>query len=121
MPIEKPVAARMAECTIRYTFGSSGMLSQQIQHGAEFDVFLSANEQYIDKLVNTGAVEPGSKIVYARGRIGLWSGKNITFGELASVRHLAIANPDHAPYGQAAKEALLHENLWEQVWKRTVY
>ena len=120
-PLEKSLAASIPGCRIRYAFGSSGMLSQQIRHGADYDLFLSANERYIDELVSSAAVDPASKVVYAQGRLGLWSVRNITFGDVVSVRNLAIANPDHAPYGQAAKEALVHGGLWEQVRKKTVY
>ena len=120
-PLEKPLSASVPGCTIRYSFGSSGMLSQQIRHGADYDLFLSANERFVDELVSAGAVEPGSKVVYAHGRIGLWSAKNLAFSALAEVRNLSIANPDHAPYGQAAKEALIHERIWDRVRPRTVY
>jgi molybdate transport system substrate-binding protein len=97
------------------------MLAQQILHGAEIDVFLSANERYIDELARVGAVDSTSKVVYAQGRIALWSAKKLTFKDLRTVRHLAIANPEHAPYGQAAKEALVSRGIWEAVRNRAVY
>lgn len=120
-PVEKSLAKSVANCTLRWTFGSSGMLSQHIRQGAEYDVFLSANERFVEDLLKSGAVERTSKIVYSQGRIGLWSGKRIAFADLEKVRHLAIANPAHAPYGQAAKEALVAQGLWEAVRSRTVY
>ena len=97
------------------------MLSQQIRQGAEYDVFLSANERFVDQLVVARSVEPGSKVVYAQGQLGLWSKQKLAFEDIARVRNLAIANPEHAPYGLAAKEALIHRGLWEQVRSRTVY
>ena len=120
-PLEQPLRGAIEGCSIRYTFGSSGMLAQQIRHGAEFDVFLSASERYVDELARTKSLEPGSKVLYAQGRIGLWSGKKLKFTELTSVRNLSIANPEHAPYGQAAKEALVNQGLWERIRTRVVY
>src|SRR5215217_7418567 len=57
-PLEKSLASGVPGCALRYTFGSSGMLAQQIRHGADYDLFMSANERYIDELVSAGAVEP---------------------------------------------------------------
>src|SRR6187401_2950466 len=53
-PLEQPLSASVPGCTIRYSFGSSGMLSQQIRHGADYDLFLSANERFVDELVSAG-------------------------------------------------------------------
>jgi molybdate transport system substrate-binding protein len=120
-PLEVSLSRALPGCTIRFSFGSSGMLSQQIQHGADFDVFLSASERYIDELVRTRAVDPDSKLLYAQGRIAWWSAKNLKFEDVRKVRNLSIANPDHAPYGQAAKEALVSQGIWEGIRSRTVY
>jgi molybdate transport system substrate-binding protein len=97
------------------------MLAQQIRHGAEFDLYLSANEQYVDELLRAGSLAPNSKTRYAQGRIGLWSRKQKSFLRLASIRSLSLANPQHAPYGLAARQALESQGLWEQVKGRIVY
>lgn len=120
-PLESRLPKAVPGCTIRFTFGSSGMLAQQIRHGAEFDVFLSANERFVDELVRDRAVDAISKVSYAEGRIGLWSKKRMNFAGLSQARAIAIANPGHAPYGQAAKEALEHEGVWNRVRQHIVY
>src|SRR5580700_910787 len=86
---------------IRFTLASSGSLKQQIENGAPFDIFLSANEQYVKDLAAAGLVTDST--VYAIGRIALWSpnGSVTSLADLrkSSVIHLAIPNPQHAPYG----------------------
>src|SRR3984957_18003219 len=88
---------------IRFTLASSGSLKQQIENGAPFDVFLSANEQYVNDLAAAGLATDAT--VYAAGRIALWSpnGSVLSLADLKkqSVTHLAIPNPQHAPYGVA--------------------
>jgi molybdate transport system substrate-binding protein len=111
----------MSPCEVRFSFGSSGMLAQQIRHGAEFDLYLSANEQYVDELLRGGALDSDSKTRYAQGRIGLWSRKQTTFANLGSIRSLSLANPQHAPYGLAARQALESQGLWDQVKGNAVY
>jgi molybdate transport system substrate-binding protein len=108
---------------VTLTFGSSGNFFAQIQNGAPFDVFLSADIEYPRRLERAGLAEPGSLYEYATGRIVLWtrsdSGIDVRRGlpvvADATVRRIAIANPAHAPYGRAAVAALRHERLYEQV------
>jgi molybdate transport system substrate-binding protein len=121
LPLEQALASSIPHCAIRFTFGSSGMLAEQIARGAEYDVFLAANERFVDRLVENKAVAIDSKVVYATGRIGLYSRKSLQWRDLRSVRTLAIANPQHAPYGLAAKQALEHEGLWQDLQKRVVF
>lgn len=110
------------------TFGSSGNVFAQIQNGAPFDVFLSADVEYPGRLEDAGLAVRGSLIEYAVGRVVLWtkkdSGVNVSmgFGILASprVRRIAIANPEHAPYGRAAVAALDHERLYQELQKKLV-
>ncbi|HEV3215308.1 MAG TPA: molybdate ABC transporter substrate-binding protein [Vicinamibacterales bacterium] len=105
------------------TFGSSGNFFTQIGNGAPFDVFLSADIDYPRRLEASGQAERGSLYEYATGRLVLWtrtdSGIDVRRGltVLADghVRRIAIANPEHAPYGRAAVAALRHERLSEQV------
>lgn len=106
-------------------FAASGMLARQIEQGAPFDVYLSANEEYVKQLVERGKLDPATVSVYAIGRLGLWSKegaindlKQLTAGR---VKHIAIANPAHAPYGMAAREALQTSGLWDQLQPRLVY
>jgi molybdate transport system substrate-binding protein len=110
------------------TFGSSGNFFTQIQNGAPFDVFLSADIDYPRQLERAGQAERGSLYEYAKGRLVLWtrtdSGVDLRrgLGVLTDARilHIAIANPEHAPYGRAAVAALRHENLYERVRDRFV-
>ena len=109
---------------VKFTFGSSGSLARQIENGAPFDAFLSASESYVRELAAAGNVKPASIAVYALGRIALWSAdgsvRELDDLRKASVRHIAIANPQHAPYGAAAKQALERRGLWPDVQSRLV-
>src|SRR3990167_5612174 len=87
------------------SFGSTGILSHQIENGAPFDIFFAANLKYIDAMKQKGLIVPDTSRVYAQGRIVLAMNKKFGGGikrleDLASpsVRRIAIANPDHAPY-----------------------
>src|SRR5271169_2827795 len=103
------------------TFGSSGNFFAQIQNGAPFDLFFSADSDYPKKLETAGLVEPGTFYPYATGKIVLWALKetklDLTQGLAVlkdpMVKKIAIANPEHAPYGRAAVAALHHENLYD--------
>ena len=114
--------------TIQLTFGSSGNFYSQIQNGAPFDVFFSADVDYPAKLEAAGLVEPGTLSQYATGRIALWVRKgspiDINQGLAiladARVRKISIANPEHAPYGRAAVAALRHEKVYDKVRDRLV-
>jgi len=120
------LAARFEKNTgqkVSLTFGSSGNFFTQIQNGAPFDVFLSADIEYPRTLEEAGYAVRGSLREYATGRLVLWtrsdSGIDVRPGLRAlldsRVRRIAIANPDHAPYGRAAVSALRHEQLYDQV------
>jgi molybdate transport system substrate-binding protein len=108
---------------LRLTFGSSGNFFTQIQNGAPFDVFLSADIEYPRRLEGSGEAERGSLYEYATGRVVLWTRKDsgidlqrgLTALADAQVRRIAIANPEHAPYGRAAVAALRHQGLYERV------
>lgn len=108
-----------------FRFGSSGLLAQQLGEGAPFDVFASANVGYVDDVVAKGACDGASKRPYARGRIVVWSKQHkvAALTELADPRFkkIAIAHPDHAPYGKAAKQALEATGVWAQVEGRLVF
>lgn len=111
-----------------YVFGSTGLLTRQIENGAPFDVFAAANVSFVDQLDQKGFILPGTKRIYGRGRIALWTTANsplqiekIDDLTRAGVARIAIANPDHAPYGQAAREALESARLWDAVRPKLVY
>ena len=111
-----------------FVFGSTGMLTRQIENGAPFDLFAAANVSYIDELDQKGLIIPDSKVIYARGRITLWTTNESPIrlqgiADLArpEVQRIAIANPDHAPYGLAAKQALQNAGVWDRVQPKLVY
>jgi molybdate transport system substrate-binding protein len=127
----KDVAARFEKQTghpVQVTFGSSGNFFAQIQNGAPFDLFFSADSDYPKKLEAAGLTEPGSFYSYAVGKIVLWAPKGAAFDVSRglrilldpSIKKIAIANPEHAPYGRAAVAALKHENLYDQVSSKFV-
>jgi molybdate transport system substrate-binding protein len=114
---------------LKLSFGASGMLTQEIQNGAPFDVFLSADMDYPRKLIAAGAAESGSLVQYAEGKLVLWvaadSRLDLVDQEIKvlldpSVKKIAIANPQHAPYGRAAVAALKHADLYGRVKDRLV-
>ena len=112
------------------TFGSSGNFFSQIQNGAPFDLFFSADVEYPKKLVATGTADAASLYEYAVGRIVVWVPADAkvdvtrdTWNVLldASVQKVAIANPQHAPYGRAAVAAMQKAGIYERVKSRLVY
>lgn len=112
---------------ITYNFGATTQLAQQIENGAPFDVFAAADVVHVDQLVQGGKILAESRAVYARGRLALWTPKGAkvpihTLEDLLqpSVRFVAIANPEVAPYGAAAVEALRKKNLWDRVQPKIV-
>ena len=116
---------------LRLSFGSSGMLAQQITQGAPFELFFSADENYVAMLQRNGRGEDGGR-PYAFGRIALFipNGSPVqadrNLRDLAAaardgrLTRLAIANPEHAPYGRAAREALQHLGIWETLGDKLV-
>ena len=108
---------------IRFVFGSSGMLARQIENGAPYDVYLSANEKFVHDLAAQVKLDPQSVRVYALGRVALWS-KDRAIGKLSdlgTVGRLSLPNPAHAPYGVAARQALEKEGAWKSLETRVVY
>ncbi len=116
------------EVTVTTAYGSSGVFYSQIENGAPFDVFLSADVDYPKQLDAAGFTLPGSTFIYAVGRIVVWVRKTSTL-DLGrglqtlldpSVAHVAIANPQHAPYGQAAQAALTKAGVFAAVEPKLV-
>jgi molybdate transport system substrate-binding protein len=110
---------------VTFSFGSSGQLATQIVNGAPFDVFASANVAFVDEVVEAGKADASTRATYAFGRIVVYTpapGGPTTLDALtaAAVEHVAIANPEHAPYGVAAEQALRRAGVYEQVRPKLV-
>jgi molybdate transport system substrate-binding protein len=114
---------------VKLSFGASGALTQQIQNGAPFDVFFSADMEYPKQLIAGGQAESATLYRYAVGQLVLWvprdspldvehMGMDVLLDP--SVKKISIANPQHAPYGRAAVAALKHYGLYEKVSDRLV-
>lgn len=114
---------------VKLSFAASGALTQQIQNGAPFDIFFSADMEYPRRLIGSGDADGGSLYQYAVGKLVLWvpadspldvahKGMNILLDP--EVKKISIANPQHAPYGRAAVAALQHAGLYDKVSDRLV-
>jgi molybdate transport system substrate-binding protein len=112
---------------VEFSFGATGMLAKQISNGAPFDVFAAANISFVDDVVRSNNCLGDTKRTYARGHLVIWSKDKANLP--ASIEGLkdpkyakvAIANPEHAPYGKAAQEALTKSGVWSTVQPRTVF
>ena len=127
----RDVGARFVKQTgniVKLTYGSSGNFFAQIQNGAPFDLFFSADVGYPQKLEAAGLIVPGTIYEYASGKLVMWapnaSKLNLSRGMAAlldpGVRKIAIANPQHAPYGAAAVAAMRHEGVYDKVKDKLV-
>ena len=109
--------------TVKLIYGSSGNFTQQLQNGAPFDMFFSANLDYPKQLETAGLTEPGTFYEYAIGKIVVWAPNDSKLDLSAglkvlldpSIKKIAIANPQHAPYGKAAVTALQKQSVYDQV------
>lgn len=116
---------------VRVTYGSSGNFARQLEQGAPFDIFMSADEAFVQQLASKGLTQDGGAM-YAVGRIVLFTPNPPAFGlgpELRGlrqalaegrVRKFALANPEHAPYGRAAMQPLQAKGLWTQLEPKLV-
>lgn len=117
--------------TLKLSFGSSGIFTTQIRNGAPFELFLSADEDYVQQLAQAGLTRDGG-VLYAIGRIVLIAPAGSPLAVDAQLKGLAarlntgqlgrfaIANPTHAPYGRRAEEALRHAGLWDALQSKLV-
>lgn len=111
---------------IDVTYGSSGNLLTQIEQGAPFEIFFSADSSYPQQLVEHGKAS-GTPVLYALGHLVMWSAsidmKGVQVADLAQAKfgRIAIANPQHAPYGKRAEQALRAAGIWDQVQSRLVF
>ena len=119
---------QMHQRKVDVILGSTGLLARQIQQGAPFDLFFAANISFVDDLIEAGAARPETKSLYALGRIVIWQRAdaekpvtNLAALLSAGIETIAIANPDHAPYGLAAKQALIHAGIWDELAPKIVY
>jgi molybdate transport system substrate-binding protein len=120
--------AQHPEVHIKATFGASGNLTAQISNLAPFDVFMSADTGYPDKLIAQKDALGDTRFVYAMGTLVLWVPNQSNISDTAdlsilkseSFHKIAIANPKLAPYGRAAEAALRKEGLWDSVKDRIV-
>jgi molybdate transport system substrate-binding protein len=111
-----------------FNFGSTGQLTQQIESGAPVDLFAAANINFIEELEKKNLILPDTKALYAQGRITVWTRSDSPLRierveDLAgaAVHRIAIANPEHAPYGVAARETLQSAGVWQAVQPRLVF
>jgi molybdate transport system substrate-binding protein len=118
--VSREFRAAHPDVDLAIAYGSSGNFYAQIRNQAPFDIFLSADAEYPRKLVENGVGARDSLFVYAVGRIVVWVPAAspldpATALGAASVRHVAIANPQHAPYGRAAEAALHSLGVYDSV------
>ncbi len=123
-----PLFTEQTGIPVVFNFGSTGQLAQQIERGAPIDLFYAANKSFIEDLAAKKVVDPATMAVYAQGRITIWTRadsplrpQQLTDLADPAYRRIAIANPEHAPYGQAAREALERAGIWNQIKDRLVF
>jgi molybdate transport system substrate-binding protein len=108
-----------------FSFGSTAQLATQIENGAPFDVFAAADVDHVDALVKKGVLVQGSKAVYATGILALWfpGARAGSLEDLVqpSIKVIALAKPELAPYGLAARDTLQKLGIWSEVEAKVVY
>jgi molybdate transport system substrate-binding protein len=127
--LDKAFHQRHPEIQIVPAYGSSGNFYAELLNGAPFDLFLSADVEYPRRLAEKGLTIPSSEFVYAIGRIVVWTGRASGIDVEAlkmdalrqpAVHHIAIANPQHAPYGRAAVAAMRSLGVYDAVQSNLV-
>ena len=129
-PVLPPILEQFREATgilVEASYGASAMLTAQIQNGAPFDLFLSADMGFPKRLIDAGLADATAPVAYAKGTLVLWTRKDShlpppSLGLLRdpALKRLAIANPENAPYGRAAVATLTSLNLYEALKPRLV-
>ena len=111
-----------------FSFGATADLAKQIENGAPFDLFAAADKEHVEQLERKGLLSPGTRALYARGRLVMWvpPGNNLKAERIQDItakafERIAIAKPDVAPYGQATVESLKALGLWSEIEPRVVY
>jgi molybdate transport system substrate-binding protein len=111
-----------------FSFGATADLAKQIENGAPFDLFAAADAEHPEQLETKGLLTPGSRVIYARGRLVMWlpSGSALKAARIQDItaktfERIAIPKPDVAPYGKAAVESLQALGIWNDIQPRVVY
>jgi len=111
-----------------FSFGATADLARQIENGAPFDVFLAADTEHVEQLERKGLLTPGTRALYARGRLVMWlpPDSNLSVARIQDItakefERVAIAKPDVAPYGRATVESLRALNIWNEIEPKVVY
>jgi molybdate transport system substrate-binding protein len=111
---------------VTFVYGSSGQLREQIINGAPFDLYASANSSFVDDVLEAGRGQAESRRSFAFGYLALWANdvadipSSLDDIQQAKYRRIVIANPEHAPYGQAARDVLESLGLWDELKDRLV-
>jgi len=128
-PVLPPILQQFREATgipVEATYQASAMLTTQIQNGAPFDLFLSADMGYPKRIVDAGLADASSLTPYAKGTLVLWTRKDsqlppsLDLLRNPALKRLSVANPDRAPYGRAAVAALTSLKLYDELKPRIV-
>jgi molybdate transport system substrate-binding protein len=120
-----PAFTKQTGTRVVFSYGSTAQLTQQIANAAPFDVFAAADIEHVDQLVRDGKIFAESRVIYARGRLALWDPHGVAprLEDLTadSIRFVAIAKPEEAPYGAAAVESLKSLGIWDKIQPKVVY
>jgi molybdate transport system substrate-binding protein len=107
-----------------FDFGSSGLLAKQIEQGAPFQLYAAANKAFVDQVVRARRCDAATLALYSRGRVVLWSknGSPAKLSDLTDPKYtrIGLANPDHAPYGKAAEQAMQKAGIYDAIKSRLV-
>jgi molybdate transport system substrate-binding protein len=108
------------------SMGATAQLTQQIENGAPFDVFLAADVEHIDRLIKGRFILPGSRAIYARGQLVVWAPRRPDIRSLkdltkSDVHAIGVAKPELAPYGVAAIDSMKNAGLWNKLQPKIVY
>jgi len=111
-----------------FSFGATADLAKQIENGAPFDIFAAADSEHVEQLETKGLLTPGSRAIYARGRLVMWlpPGSTLKADRIQDItaksfERIAIAKPDVAPYGRATVESLQSMGIWNEIESRVIY
>jgi molybdate transport system substrate-binding protein len=111
-----------------FSFGATADLAKQIENGAPFDVFAAADTEHVEQLETKGLLTPGSRAIYARGRLVMWlpPGSALKAARIQDItakpfERIAVPKPDVAPYGKAAVESLQALKIWDEIQGKVIY
>lgn len=111
-----------------FSYGATADLAKQIENGAPFDVFAAADSEHVEQLESKGLLTPGTRALYARGRLVMWlpPGSSLKAERIQDItakafERIAIAKPDVAPYGRATVESLRALGIWDEIESKVIY